>query len=520
MSFGPLQVCFLAFVLAGNFLHANRALADVTFTVDSTEDEIDEDTADGNCMTNTGHCTLRAAVMSANKASGPLATIILPAGTYVLVRPIPMDPNADTGGSLKLLAPPSGATQITIAGIGGPIIDANQIDRVFDVASGRSADISGVTFRNGLAPNAGWGGGLDNAGTLTLTGCTFINNTAVFGGGINNSGNLSVNGSTVSGNHGSLGAGLHNVADGSVSSNHSTFSGNISSGEGGAFYNDYLGWLFIDYNTISDNTASQTGGGIASYSTLTVGHSSVSGNSAAIGGGLYVDGYDYAILFQNTISGNTAHGLSDPATPGQGGGIYTKSAPLYIVNSTIALNYSFSSGGGIYSLMGSGTDIDIYNSTIAYNDADHDQNASGVGGGFYLQGTGGNGFNLYNTILARNTHGATGTPDDCDGDGVLKEHARNLLGSAIDCPTALISGITDPLSPLLTSLGPLQNNGGPTQTIALLAGSNAIDGTSAYASVCNDFNGPLLIDQRSYPRTGACDVGAFEYDRVFIDGFE
>lgn len=75
------------------------------------------------------------------------------------------------------------------------------------------------------------------------------------------------------------------------------------------------------------------------------------------------------------------------------------------------------------------------------------------------------------------------------------------------------------------SVGPLQNNGGPTLPHALLAGSDAIDTTTAQG--CRDQNGTLLpTDQRSAPRVAGmrCDVGAFEFgavaDRIFRNGFE
>jgi len=77
----------------------------------------------------------------------------------------------------------------------------------------------------------------------------------------------------------------------------------------------------------------------------------------------------------------------------------------------------------------------------------------------------------------------------------------------------------------LSTLGPSQNNGGPTQTIALLPGSNAI---AAATSGCVVQNSTILpTDQRGFPRhDGICDIGAFEYgsldpnDVIFENGFE
>jgi hypothetical protein len=72
------------------------------------------------------------------------------------------------------------------------------------------------------------------------------------------------------------------------------------------------------------------------------------------------------------------------------------------------------------------------------------------------------------------------------------------------------------------SLGGLQNNGGPTQTIALLAGSNAIDGTIAGVGCRDSQSAAIAVDQRGFARgaDSACDVGAYEYNDIFANGFE
>jgi len=63
-------------------------------------------------------------------------------------------------------------------------------------------------------------------------------------------------------------------------------------------------------------------------------------------------------------------------------------------------------------------------------------------------------------------------------------------------------------------LGPLQNNGGPTETMALPSGSPAVD--AGNPSGCTDGQGhPLITDQRGKPRPDSedktgCDIGAYE----------
>jgi CSLREA domain-containing protein len=539
------RICVFAIMLAAGLTPANNAFAVVVFTVNSIADQIDDDTSDGICHTAANTCTLRAAVMSANKAGGTGATIMLPAGTYVLVRPPTADPNDDSGGSIKLLAPVTGTPSITITGAGADvtIIDANQIDRVLDVDFPRTAAISGVGFRNGLAN--GNGGGIYNTGFLTLTGCVLSDNSAASGGaggGIYSTEVLYFNQSTLSTNHAhegagvfsnyyfsasncmlsgnttdvyGSGAGIYNTGPGSAYFDHCSLSENVADETGGGVVNDG-GTVNITYSTLSGNVATKLGGGgINNSGDLTLDHSTVSGNAAVLGGGISSSGT--GTVTQSTISGNAAHAYL--TQPGDGGGIYAYGV-LTVTNSTIALNEADGNGGGIYNFVNANANINVYSSTIAYNDADYQRNGA-LGGGIFITGSGGNGVNLYNTVVAGNTMSNAPIEDDCDtvSGGILKTHAVNLFGTTAGCTIVVVSGVYGTLNPP-GSLGALQNNGGPTQTIALLAGSNAIDGTGVSGSQCYDASSQILVDQRGYPRTAECDVGAFEYDDIFIGGFE
>jgi hypothetical protein len=150
----------------------------VTFNVDSFLDQPDDLTIPGTCHTAANKCTLRAAVMQANRTSGAGATINVPAGTYLLTIPA-AGADGETNGDLNLTTPASGNPVITITGGGAAttIIDANQLDRVLHVHVGRTATISGVTIRNGYVSASGTaGGGIYNQGSLTVSGATISGN--------------------------------------------------------------------------------------------------------------------------------------------------------------------------------------------------------------------------------------------------------------------------------------------------------------------------------------------------------
>ncbi|MET0503213.1 MAG: VCBS repeat-containing protein [Candidatus Binatia bacterium] len=257
----------------------------------------------------------------------------------------------------------------------------------------------------------------------------------------------------------------------------------------GGIYN--LGTLTITDTIVRDNNADFYGG-IANggLATLTLINSSVIGNSArgaaVSSGGIDNDGT--LILINTTVSGNHA---------GVGGGGISNSGSLTIVNSTISGNTANTDAGGIWSF-GTSPSVSVFNSTIANNRSDNDLNGSGVGGGVnVLAGT----FNFQNTVIANNFEGAL--LRDCSG--TLTSNGNTLM-RVVNCT---VNGATPIVANPL--LGPLQNNGGPTATHALLTGSPAIN--AGNPSGCRDQFGALLQkDQRGLLRTvGArCDIGAFE----------
>jgi hypothetical protein len=213
-------------------------------------------------------------------------------------------------------------------------------------------------------------------------------------------------------------------------------------------------------------------GGIYNFrGTLTLTHSTVSGNFSEVGA-IYNSGT--LTLTHSTVSGNRG---------GYAGGIHNEGT-LTLTNSTLSGNTAVF-GGAIFTFGGTAT---LTNCTVSGNGADES-------GAFF-----GGGVTLTNTLVDE---------DDCGGatsGGGNLESPRDTCG--FDQPTDQVSVTAEQLA-----LGPLQDNGGPTLTHALGAGSVAID--QIPEGDCVDADGqPLTTDQRGEPRpeTGGtlCDVGAFE----------
>lgn len=111
-----------------------------------------------------------------------------------------------------MTAPISGSPLIRIIGAGADttLIDGNQLDRVFNIGSGRTASISGVTIRKGNETASNWGGGILNEGTLSISHSTLSANQAFGGGGLFNGNRTTVSQSTFSGNSATHGGGMDN----------------------------------------------------------------------------------------------------------------------------------------------------------------------------------------------------------------------------------------------------------------------------------------------------------------------
>lgn len=278
--------------------------------------------------------------------------------------------------------------------------------------------------------------------------------------------------------------------------------GRVTDGPGGAVSNE--GTLAVTSATVRDSQAvANDGGAIANLGgTVTISGSRLTGNrargSVARGGQIYSRGGTVTVR-DSTLA------VSDS---GNGGGVYNDGGTVTVEGSTLSANTAAFHGAGMFNA-GTAT---IRNSTFSGNVT---YNLGTSGGGLYNDGTatvtnstfagntglsaGGIGGQSGTTTLG-NTIVASSGGGDCGGGAVVVDAGHNLIqdGSCLSDATSL-SG--DP------SLGPLADNGGPTQTRALLAGSIAIDtGSDALAS-------GLAFDQRGYTRRAgaAVDIGAYEY---------
>lgn len=384
-----------------------------------------------------------------------------------------------------------------------------------------NSTVSGNTLR--LDPISGLYNGFivnHKGGILTLMNSTVFGNTGVhpttFNGGgpkisnipisgggqvinciYNNGGTLTLTGSTVSANKGC--DGIDNDNNGTLRLSNSTVSDND---QGGISYSS--GTVTINNSMISGNK----GQGIFGYSefpslsasTLTISNSTISDNSGA-----GISSFDVKITFSNgTISGNKEGGIRISGDPGSVG-------TLTLTNSTISGNISDYGGGGIDI---SGVQAYITFCTIYGNTAHQDktlQFSSGDGGGILIEKP------VYKqlqsvTVVMQNSIVAGNHADGKGQDifGELISHGYNLIQQSTGA-TIHNDGFGKDIIGLPGQLGSLQKNGGPSQTLALLSNSPAIDQIPLNACHVNG----ITTDQRGMKRPdkneSACDIGTYEY---------
>jgi CSLREA domain-containing protein len=456
---------------------------------------------------------------------------------------ITFDPALISGGpaTILLVTKLTVSQDLTITGLGATnlTISGNSLNRVFEVTAG-TVTISDVTIAAGkvvgaagtgggvaLGANGGsvFGGGISNAGTLTLLNAIVSGNQVTggigeanatkgglggdaSGGGIYNTGTLTLTNTTVNGS---------NTATGGKGGSSDTLGGNGGFGRGGGVYS--IGTLTLTNSTVASNTAAAGAGGDG-----TGGGTPTPGSpGSSAGGGVYTN----CPTFTATINGSTFNANHAVGPLAEGGGIDSEGGTLKINNSTISGNLSDGNGGGF---LNCGTSTAVFTSvTITGNHGDAANVGTplgGAGGGIYVLSAG---VTLRNTIVAGNLDGATGNPADVNddisgnfGNQVDPSSSYNLIGDfatnsglADGGPNHNVvgnggAGTIDVTTVLNTTLA---NNGGPTKTHALVNGSPALEKGNAFS---------LLIDQRGFPRTVDFDSIApvSPYDDTDIGAYE
>jgi hypothetical protein len=432
---------------------------DVVLTINSTNDLVDLNPGDGLCDAGGNECTVRAAVMEANALAGtdgiilpdPSTVQFNPGTAYILSIPGD-DEDAGATGDIDI------TDDVVIKGSGkdvSVIDEQGSADRILHVLPGISVSLEDLKLKGGylgaIYPEAGKGAGIYNSGSLVLSRVA-ISNCYAYG------------------------------QSGSVTP---------ASTMGGGIYN--AGILTVLDSTIDYNTAS---GGSTSLVNLA--------GASASGGGIYSATDSQLYITRSLIYKNNVHGGHSSYATGGGGfgaGIHASNAAVVkIENSTVSNNratggqssgassWGLSHGGGIYA----NANLTMSSSTVAFN-----QMAGNViGGGLYSLGSR---ISVKGTIISRNGGG------DIGGAGV-DSLGFNLVGSGF--VNEIQNAGTDIRLYTNTVLAPLADNGGFTQTHALLLESPAID-----AGTClNIYGNPITIDQRGIARpSGAgCDIGAFE----------
>lgn len=441
-----------------------------------------------------------------------------------------------TSGELSI------TNNLTIIGPGAFFlaISGNNASRVFNISGSATTSISGLTIRDGRTTNgtsfsspnisAGsgdHGGGLYNRGTLTLNACVITANSTG-NGGDGSRGKDGEHGNPFGGNggaggdggYGGYGGGIFNM--GTAMINACLFSSN-STGYGGAGGRGGVGgfggpdcpyyWVYCHGGAGYAGAGGSGGSGGAIWhgqGTLTINACAFENNSCGTGGagGEKADsalGADFQgapgaggcgggignngglTISASTFNGNSA-GVRGTDTNsivpgGNGGGLFNKSNSIVSVSACTFSGNSSENGGGIFN---TGL-LSVVSSTIANNTAFH-----GESGGIY------NGFGSCCSTNAtlRNTMIAHNFPYDISRSSFVSE-GHNLVGArgsfssvrTNGCSCDLIGTPTTAIEPLL---GPLQDNGGPVFTHALLAGSPAIDAGT---------NSGLALDARGQPRT-------------------
>jgi uncharacterized repeat protein (TIGR01451 family) len=454
-------------------------------------DRADDDSTASACTSDPNDCSLRGAISRANTAGDPDSIVFDPVfasgpvtvsltlfesgalGPSALVIASDIDIEGPTSGGVTIARSAANNFRLFHVTAAGALTLRN-----LTLSNGNSVGGNGGSGAGGGGGGAGLGGAILNQGTLALDGITLSGNTARGGNG-GSGGAAGLGGSGGGGSPPAPGG-----VDGGTGNGGPGATGSFGAGGGGGGHGDTQGG--------AGGSGGFGGGGGGG------GHRSGAGGAGGFAGG----GGGFA---SSTAGGGGGAG------GGLGGAIFNHAGTLSITNSTLSNNMAApglggpggsgaafggtgqAMGGGLFNRNGS---VSILNSTLS-------DNAAGQGGGgiVNLGDAGVATVSMTNSIVANTPGGVTdfqaverfgGTSDTFGGSNNLIENNAGYFGG--------VASNADP------SLGPLQDNGGPTFTRALLPGSPAIDTGS---TTCP----PPPTDQRGVgrPQGTACDIGSYEF---------
>jgi hypothetical protein len=522
-------------------------------------------------VADSGPGSLRATVAAAMSgdtigfAPGVTGTITLSSGPISFSKDLTVDgPGA---GSLTIDA--NGAQALAIGGgtvsisgltfINGRATDGGAIG---DTGSAPLA-VSGCTFKSNQATGTGFGTGFGGAistqSPVTVTDSSFISNSAQSGGAITAIGGVTVSDSTFESNH------AHGTVQSAGTTTVTGYGGAIDNGEYGAGNGDPSGSVTVTASTFDSNEADIAGAIVSA--TVAIDHSTLTSNKAAgtvnvggireaFGGAVFVA--NNGSMTDDTVTGNSAAGggggvesgggltvsdstfMSNTAGGFGGGGVLIASilspvsVPGTIRDSAFVANSATGGSGGAIVLGGGGT---LTNDTLTGNSAPNGSAIENglifIEGGISIEANSSDSLLVADTIdgnhatsahgaalFGSNLHTTNGKSSQITAQDTIVASNLNSGGGIANCDAHVVAtdrSLEGPagasscgfdLSSADPQLQPLADNGGPTPTQALAAGSSALDVIPVASCMTSS-------DQRGQARPDnsetSCDVGAFEF---------
>jgi len=364
------------------------------------------------------------------------------------------------GSGADVITLPAGTYGLTIAGTS----EGGNVDGDLDIVN--ALTINGAGAATTIIDAAGSGErhfdifSNNGAFAVTMSGITMRSaNGDQDGGAINNSQELTLNSVVITGNDAQDAGGIQNNGGAELTINDSTLSNNSASEKdnGGGIRNSG-GTLTINRSTLNNNFGGQDGGGLANSGTATINNTTITGNTVndgGIGGGISVFGA--TTINNSTIAGNSASG---------GGGGLSDETLKVAAQTFVSAGVPPVDDGASVALGNGEPSVDITNSIVANNTTGGDCDVTTLT-------SGGNNLDSDST---------------CDLTGTGDKPGQN------------------------PQLAALAANGGPTQTMAIPAGSPATDAGNNATCLATDQRGITRPQDGNSDGTAVCDMGAYELE--------